>query len=42
LAGLKVDRWLGTMPWFTIVGLLIAPLVSGAVIWRKIKRMNQI
>lgn len=40
LVGIKLDRWLGTLPLFIIVGMVLAGMVSTIAVARKIKRVT--
>lgn len=40
LGGVKADRYFNTTPLFIIIAILIAPVISGIAIWRKIKTIN--
>lgn len=40
LGGVKADRYFNTMPLFIIIAILVAPVISGIAIWRKIKTIN--
>ncbi|MDP3986043.1 MAG: AtpZ/AtpI family protein [Candidatus Veblenbacteria bacterium] len=37
LAGRLVDRWLGTSPWFLLVGVLLSIVISTWTVYRKTK-----
>lgn len=40
LVAVKTDRYFSTTPLFIILAILIAPVISGIAIWRKIKTIN--
>lgn len=40
LLGIKLDRYFQSMPLFTIVGLILAAVISTLAIARKIKRLS--
>lgn len=40
LVGIKLDRWLDTMPLFIIAGMLLAAVVSAVAVARKIKQVT--
>lgn len=39
-AGFALDKWLGTLPLFMLVGMLLGFAAGLYVIWQKIQRMN--
>jgi len=42
LVGIKIDRYLGTMPLFIIIGMFLAMAASSIAIARKIKALNKL
>lgn len=40
LLGIKLDRWLNTLPLFIIVGMVLAAMISGIAVWRKVKQIT--
>lgn len=40
--GVKLDKWLGTLPLFIIVGMALAGVVSAIAVARKIKRVTSL
>lgn len=40
LVGIKLDRWLDTMPLFIIAGMILAAAVSALAVARKIKQVT--
>ena len=42
LLGIKVDRWLNTLPLFVIVGMVLAGAVSTVAVMRKVKRVTSL
>jgi F0F1-type ATP synthase assembly protein I len=39
-AGYWVDRWLGTAPWFLVIGALVGNAAGIYLIWLRAKRMD--
>lgn len=42
ILGVKLDRWLGTLPLFIIIGMVLAAIVSGTAVWRKVKQATSL
>lgn len=42
LVGIKLDRWLDTMPLFIIVSIVLAAVISAAAVARKIKGVTSL
>lgn len=42
VVGVKLDKWLGTLPLFIIVGVALAAVISGVAVWRKIKQVTSV
>lgn len=38
--GVRLDRYFNTTPLFIIIAILVAPIISGVAVWRKIKSIN--
>lgn len=41
LGGRFVDRWLGTSPWLLLIGIVLAVVLSGVGVSRKIRAINR-
>lgn len=41
LAGLLLDRWLGLLPLFTVVGTLVGLVLSFFWVWAKLQAMGR-
>lgn len=42
IVGVKIDKWLNTLPLFIIIGMVLAGVVSAVAVARKIKRVTSL
>ena len=39
--GASLDRRLGTSPWCTLIGFILAIVLSGIAVWRKVREVTR-
>lgn len=41
IGGVEIDKHLGTSPWFTLLGFLLAMAGTGFVMWQTLQQVNR-